>query len=291
MPTPRIRLTERDRDLLDALADYRFLTATQAAALFFPSEHSAARRLRELAQAKLAVPVFLPVRPWSRATETVYALAAKGAREITPRHNGMRPRHLTAREARSGLFLEHTLRRNDTRIALDLLQGVARSFALLGWQQNPDLVRSSAVVKVGMRSEARVPTVPDGVALVRAGDECHVLAIEIDMGTVPVERMWRRYRSYWKAWRLGSARLRYGPAPYRVLTLVPDNKRLASLRAAAIRAPERGSQGSRLFWFATLEHADITNPARLLGPVFEVATIPALPRQALFPGLGDAPAP
>ncbi|MFZ5477069.1 MAG: replication-relaxation family protein [Myxococcota bacterium] len=285
MPTklPILRLTERDYDLLDALGDYRFLSVPQAAALFFPSAGSAARRLRELVAAKLALPVFLPVRPWTRASETVYALAGKGAVLLAPRHNGLRPRHLTAREQRSGLFLEHTLRRNDVRIAFDLLQLGRSDFTQFAWQQNPDQVRASAVVKLGVRTEARVPIVPDGVALVRIGGQHHVLAIEIDMGTVPVVRMWRRYRAYWKWWRLGGPRLRYGPVPYRVLTLVPDEKRLKALAAVAARAPENRSRGSRLFWFATLDAADITTPQKIIGAVWRPATEPLSPPEPLFP--------
>ncbi|MFZ5479091.1 MAG: replication-relaxation family protein [Myxococcota bacterium] len=282
MPKPSIRLTERDFDLLDALGDYRFLSVSQATALFFPSAQSAARRLRELVAARLAVPVFMPVRPHDRHSETVYALAGKGSVLLAPRHNGLRPRHLTAREQRSGLFLEHTLRRNDVRIALDLLQLQRDDFTQFAWQQNPDAVRASAVVKLGTRTEARVPIVPDGVALVRIGGEHHVLAIEIDMGTVPVVRMWRRYRAYWKWWRLGGPRLRYGPVPYRVLTLVPDEKRLKALMAAAVRAPEHLARGSRLFWFTTLDHASIAEPARLLGPVWRTASDRLLPHEALF---------
>lgn len=271
-PATRLRLTERDHELLDALGDHRFLSVPQAAALFFRSTQSAARRLRELTLAKLAVPVFMPVRPYARESTTVYALSARGATLLTPRHNGLRPRHLTSREQRSGLFLDHTLRRNDVRIALELLQESRKDFSLLAWQQNPDQVRSSAIVKIGTRNEARVTIVPDGVALVRVGGECQVLAVEIDMGTVPIPRMWKRYRAYWKWWRVGGTRVRYGPAPYRVLTLANSVKRRDALRQASVRAPERGNDGSRLFWHATLDAADLNAPERILGSVWHLAT-------------------
>lgn len=282
MPPTSIRLTERDHDLLDALGDYRFLSVPQASALFFPSAQSASRRLRELVAARLAVPVFVPVRPYSRESQTVYALGAKGARLLTPRHNGLRPRHLTAREQRSGLFLDHTLRRNDVRIALDLLQIARKDFTLHAWQQNPDSVRASALVRVGSRSEFRVAVVPDGVALVGMAGEHQVLAVEIDMGTVPLQRMWRRYRAYWKWWRVGGARARYGPVPYRVLTLAPDARRLEALRKVAIRAPERGAQGTKLFWFGSLDLADLRDPTKLLDASWTIATTNPLPPQPIF---------
>lgn len=284
MPRKPIRLTERDYDVLSALADYRFFSVAQATALFFPSMQSASRRLHELVAAKLAVTVFLPVRPYSRQSETIFGLSARGAQVLTPRRDGLRPRHLTSREERSGLHLEHTLHRNDVRICLERLQEIIPKFSLLAWRQNPDEVRASAVVRVGVRAEARVPMVPDGLAIVRIGSRCEVLAIEVDRGTVPVTRMWRRYRGYFAWWRRGGARIRYGPIPYRVLTVVPDEKRLASLAIAAARAPESGPRGSKLFWFTTQDHADIQHPEKLLGLVWRMATVPTSAPSALFPG-------
>lgn len=284
MPSrPSIRLTERDHDVLDALADYRFLSAPQAAALFFPSTPSAGRRLRELAQAGLAVTVFMPVRPWDRTTRTLYALSGRGARHLAPRHHGITPKHLTTREQRSGLFLAHTLARNDVRIVLENLTRLRPDFSLLAWHQAPEDVHSSAVIRVGVRAVARVPAVPDGVALCRVAGECQVLAIEIDMGTVPLTRMARRYRAYWKAWRGGTPRIRYGPVPYRVLTVANSDKRAETLRKTAARAPEHGRPGSRLFWFATLDDFNIEDPKRLLTARFTVAHPQEPEGQALFP--------
>ena len=283
MPTHQIRLTERDYTLLDALADYRFLSIAQATALFFPSTQAASRRLHELVKAKLAVTVFMPVRPYSRKTETVFGLSARGATALTPRRNGLRPRHLTEREVRSGLHLDHTLRRNDVRACLERLPDRMPRFALLSWQQHPDQVRAAARVRLGRRIETHVKIIPDGVAVVKVGSRCEVLAIEIDRGTVPVRSMWRRFRAYWAWWRAHGARARHGPVPYRVLTLVPDEKRLLALAKAAADAPETGATGSKLFWFATQDQADLGNPERLVGPTWRMATVPTSRPCPLFP--------
>lgn len=282
MPKQSLRLTERDHNLLDVLADYRFLSPAQASALMFRSPAAASDRLRKLVQANLLTSVFMPVRPTDRSHISVYALAAQGARLIAPRYGGVRPRHLTAREARSGLFLEHTLKRNDLRIAFERLTLADRRFSLLSWAQVPDQVRAAAMVTLGGRREFRIPMVPDGVATVRMNGACEVFAVEIDCGTVPVQRMWRRYRGYWKWWRTGGTAKRYGPVPYRVLTLAPDAKRLDALRKAAAQAPERGQQGSQLFWFALLSVCDLASPEGLLGPVWTTATLPESPPRVLF---------
>lgn len=283
MPRFTISLTERDYDLLDALGSYRFLSVPQATALFFPAESGAARRLRNLARAGLAHTVFMPVRPYDRTTRTLYALAAKGARLLAPRHHGLIPRHLTAREQRSGLFLAHTLARNDVRIVLEQLSKSRRDLSLLAWQQAPDEVRASAIVRIGVRTEARVPAVPDGVALLRVDGACQAFAIEVDMGTVPLLRMARRYRAYWKWWRAGGPTVRYGPVPYRVLTIAHAPARRDALRKVALRAPEHGRPGSRLFWFATLDEVDIRAPENLLAPKWHVAHPESPPGLPLFP--------
>lgn len=277
-----LRLTERDHNLLEALADYRFLSPGQAATLMFPSAQAASDRMRKLVTAGLLTSVFMPVRPTDRSHIQVYALACQGSRVIAPRFNGLRPRHLTAREARSGLFLEHTLKRNDFRIALERLTLEDRRFSLLAWQQAPDEVRASARITLGGRREYRVPMVPDGVAQVRMKGACEVFAIEVDCGTVPIERMWRRYRGYWKWWRTGGTAARYGPVPYRVLTLAPDPKRLDALRRAAARAPESGHQGSQLFWFAPLSISDPATPAAILEPIWTTARLPRTEAGTLF---------
>lgn len=292
MPRERnIRLSEHDHDVLDALAHYRFLSAPQAGSLFFPSERAAQQRLGDLVKAKLAVPVFMPVRPYDRTTKTLWAISGKGARLLAPRHHGIAPRHLTSREQRSGLFLAHTSARNDLRVALERLQLVDPHFALLSWQQAPEVVKARAEVQVGSRSRAQVTIIPDGVILCRMDGECQALAVEIDMGTVPIPRMWRRYRAYWSWWRRGGARARFGPVPYRVLTLAPDKKRLDALRNAAIRAPERGRAGSKLFWFAPLGIADITDPTKLLSAAWSLGVPGTTTPQPLFGSPNVPPTP
>jgi hypothetical protein len=114
------------------------------------------------------------------------------------------------------------------------------------------------------------------------GGEVHALLVEIDMGTVRLERMWRRYRGYWRLWSDGVARLRWGDVPQRVLTLSTTPRRLEALRHAAARAPENGRRGSGLFWFAPLDVADLQHPERFLAPVWTTASEPPLSSQSLF---------
>lgn len=278
-----LRLSDRDLDVLDALADYRFLSIPQLGVLFFPSRGGAEGRLRRLYQAGLCVRVFLPARPYERMTHTIYALSARGAQLLAPRHEGVTPRFLSGREQRSALFLDHTLRRNDVRICLERLGIEDARTQLLSWKQKPEEVRASATIRVpGGRRQARVTLVPDGVATLYVRGRVHALVIEVDMGTVPVRRMETRYRGYWRWHRDGGGRRRFGAASVRVLTLTTTDTRLASLRRAATRAPEHGGKGSALFWFAKLAAADIDLPETLISPAWTLARPEPGPPQPLL---------
>jgi len=269
---PSLRLTERDQDLLAALGSHRFLSVPQVVALFFDSTSRAQTRLRQLHQGGLVIQVFVPVRPYDRKSHTVFALSARGARLLSELRGIPRPPHLCDSDRRSGLFLDHTLRRNDVRICLELLDRTLPGFQLLVWKQKPEEVRAGAVVQTGARKRERVPIVPDGFFAFRYLRQLHAFCLETDMGTVRLARMELRYKAYWKWWKEGGARRRFGPLPLRVLTMAPTDRRLDALRKAAMRAPEGGGRGSRLFWFAKLSAADLDGPEALLSPAWQVAT-------------------
>lgn len=276
-----IRITDRDLAVLDALGDYRFLSIPQLAILFFPSKGTAETRLRQLYQHHLAVRVYLPARPYSRTTSTIYGLGAKGAGLLIPLHDGVRPPCLSARDQRSGLFLDHTLRRNDLRIALQRLHSGHPDFELVSWHQAKEDVRARAEIEVGRKTEM-VTLIPDGVfGLLRHGI-LHTCAVEIDLGTVRLEEMRKRYRAYWSFWKYGGALRTYGRCSFRVLTLATTPRRIEALRQAAASIPEARGTGSGLFWFASLDVADPKNPDRLLEPVWSTAWRRNFSGQSLF---------
>lgn len=263
-----LRLTSRDLGLLDKLGEHRFLDVRQVAALAFPSEDAARHRLHELLGHRLVHRLYMPVRPYDPRAVNVYALSAKGARHVPrSRADAARPATLSTSDRRSGLFLDHTLRRNDVRITLERLGETHPKFTMLNWKQRREDVEFRTTDVRGRRQRI----VPDGVAYVRVGPEVEVLPIEIDMGTVRLPKMTARYKGYWRDFTEGGPRVRHGPVPYRVLTITNTRARLEALRTAAQRAPTRGRRGSRLFWFALLDDIDIQAPDKLLGSIWKHA--------------------
>ena len=258
-PSKTIRVVERDIELLSVVGRFRFMSAQHLGALLFPSEKAAGERCRALLGAKLLVEVFVPVRPYSRSSRTVYALSARGARLVAD-ERAERHHHLSESERRSGLFLDHTLARNTLYVVLELLHR-AGTLQLLSWRHAPDEVGMSAkIIEDGLAR--RIPLVPDAVVVVRADGRDELLVVEIDMGTVAPVRMARKYAAYWKAWRLGTL-ARLAPAPVRVLTLTTTPSRLARLRLAS-RAAAEGDRTTRLFWFALLDGLDLAHPDQVL---------------------------
>jgi hypothetical protein len=246
--SPSLRLTSRDVDILEALGSYRFLSVPQLAVLYFASRSTAEARLRALHTADLVVRVFMPVRPFDRTATTIYALGPKGSALVGERREGVRPRHLTAKDRRSALFLDHTLRRNDVRICLELLDRDLAGFHLLTWKQAPEEVRGSAVVRSGTKDE-RIPVVPDGFFAVRYRGEITAYCLETDMGTVNTERMLARYRAYLEWWRTGGMAARFGRVPTRVLTMTTaPGRRPSGQRGLLVHLPDPGrhreSQGT-----------------------------------------------
>lgn len=275
-----LRYTDRDLDVLDALADYRFLSIPQIQTLFFPTNGSTETRLRRLYEHDLVVRLYMPARPYDRRVHTIYGLSVQGAKLLRDRHEGVQPAHLSPKNERSALFLDHTLRRNDLRICLTLLCRANPKVELVSWEQTPEQVRARAEVPVGRDTE-RVSLIPDAVFVLRQGDSRAAFAVEIDMGTVRVTSMAERYRAYWCWWKAGGPAKRFGPVPFRVLTLTTTAAHLAALKRVATQAPVSGRKGSGLFWFALLSSIDIKNPASVLAPTWQVARVTKSPGKPL----------
>lgn len=124
--------------------------------------------------------------------------------------------------------------------------------------------------------------IPDGVAILRVGHEVHVLAVEIDRGTVSPKRMALRYQAYFRYWKDGGARHDYGASAFRVLTITTSERWMLELEARARDAPP-GKSGSRLFWFAKSGDIDLKRPESVLDPIWSVATRNRMAGERLFP--------
>lgn len=119
---------------------------------------------------------------------------------------------------------------------------------LLRWETAR--TRIGDVAQLVERGEVRrVPLVADGLAVVREARPARQgVLVEIDMGTVSLARMRRKFEGYWRWVQGGDHIRRFGLPALRVLTVVKGAARLEKLLSLANEL--LGGRGSRLFWFA-----------------------------------------
>jgi hypothetical protein len=233
----RIRLTDRDRWLLEAVAKMRFLRTTQLARLGFGgSRWAAAKRLRPLFDAGL-------IRVWVRdlARENVYSLDRAGARVLGENHPDGTfavPRGLDG-------HLEHLLYINEVRVVLALTLPTAGG-ELVSWRSDWEL-----------RAGTRVRVVPDALFAVRwTGNGDQTFALEI-------EHQSKSPRAFLKkVLRYGSGRSGFGLDRAPVLVVAVEEKWAERYREALGL-----SRLERRIWFTTL---DLLNDKGAGGAIWQV---------------------
>lgn len=168
---------------------------------------------------------------------------------------------------KSRYILAHDLERNEFGL---VLEGLAEKGAVVLHRFETAREKIAAVgyvVTVG--AQVRVPLVADALAVVGVANETTVLLIEIDRGTIGIEKMCTKYRGYLSWFHDDGPRRRFGLASLRVLTVAPTEARAKRMRAAAVNATD--GRGSGFFWFGVASSVDCTAPEKLLLSTFTVA--------------------
>lgn len=249
-----------------AIARYEFLSAAQLAARFVLPLVEVTAALDALALEGLLQRLTAPSNLRGDPAPVAYALTRQGA-ELLGDATGDEP--VAVPSLRKTLFhLGHDLARNDFALVLERLdhEGTIR---FLRWETARSKIAD--VTHVAERGRpSRVPLVADGLAVVEVGGYATGLLLEQDQGTVPIERMRRKFRGYDAWWREGGPVRRFGLRSFRVLTVAPNLTRAARLREVALEATD--NRGSRLLWFAVSADVAVAEPNRILAPVWRTAT-------------------
>lgn len=224
---PRMVLTERDREIVRAVHENRFLRRDQIERLFFSTTTAANARLLSLYQHHFLDRLYLPVEVGS--SQAVYALDREGTRIIAAEEH----RHLsevTWRRRHNRVeffFLEHTLMTAELHVALQLAIRSRDDVSLIEWRRDAFLTRERFADPED--DEARLFVAPDaffGLAL--PGGSTYFF-VEVDLGTETLERFRRKVRAYQEYWRSGRYTERYDHRYFRVLTVAETTGRLANL--------------------------------------------------------------
>ena len=244
-----MQLTERDRQVICAVYEHRFLRRDQIQALFFPSQNTANQRLLHLYQHGFLFRHLPPVRLGEGRQQAIYALDEGGA-DLVAAEGGMDREGVRWRKKdnqASFLFLDHTLHINDFRIAITLAVE-KRGHRVLRWYDERDIKATGERVSMPGKQRHYLPVTPDAFFEVDLGDRQAGFFLEMDMGTMTNKRFKNKVRAYIIYKTKGYYERKFGTPSLRVLTLTTSQRRLRNLK----RATERAG-GRSLFWFTTFE--------------------------------------
>jgi hypothetical protein len=294
---PPMALTVRDLKLLAHVAQHRFLTSAQLAALDGGSPQNVVRSLRLLFDhGYLDRPAsHLVVVPLQGTRPLVYALGQRGARALRTHGYLVDDRtDWTEKNKRAGaIFIEHTLAVADFLSGMEVACNARKDVELL---REPDVLsiapqetkaareplRWSVDKVVGGRRQ-RYSVVPDGLfGLQFADDTAAYFALEVDRGTIPItrsDRAWQKsiaYKlmTYWEGWKAGRHVEQFGVKQMRVIMLTNSEERMHNMLAVVNELTQ--SRGTTFFLFghtAMLRDADLLSVAWTSGKRMPVRLI------------------
>jgi hypothetical protein len=247
----RMRLTQRDREIVKAVYEYRVLKQEQIQRLFGMTKTRATRVLQRLFHHGYLARVFLPVI--KGAAPTLYVLDRAGV-QLLRSDFGLETLkwHPTSKSLKHE-FLEHTAAINDFRITLTI--ACQREGYGLTWVGENEIKSDIDRVKVQVRrfTYKSIPIVPDSYFLIETPRGVAHFFLELDRATMPTSRFQSKIRGYIAYYENGGFVARYSPsdedARFRVLTVIAGvptgEKRLVNLKAATQQVG-----GANLFWFA-----------------------------------------
>lgn len=245
LPTPAdlrqrrpIVITERDRHVLLAVADFGYLTTDLIARAFFPEAEATRRSRPSAAHERLRLlwlwsfldRLELPVaRTRGGRLPFVYTLGARGVPLVEEdRGTDAGPVRRRRLDRFDGRFLDHDL--------------VAAAF----WASLVDLLRTGSVILDRWVAERTVrswrervpdptsrrslPVLPDGIAQIRQGDgTVQSLLLEVDCGTTSLARFRQKLRAF-EAYRVsGAFARRFGHDAFDVVIVTRSWARLTNL--------------------------------------------------------------
>lgn len=206
-----VRLTERDETVLHALARFRMARTSDLVRYAFAGVRpdTAAVRLRRLFDSR-----HLAIHPPERGAENVYLLGPAGTRHLADR--GVE----VGRVPRGGLA--HHLAIVQTWVAVSSLEDIELERCLPDWELRQQF------------SVGELHIVPDLFMLLRAGEDVHAVAVEVDCGTESQAVLHRKldvYRSLW-----GQAPGLYGYEQFSIAVACYAPSRRAAVASALKKA-------------------------------------------------------
>jgi hypothetical protein len=253
-------LQDRDVEILKTLYDYRFLTTTQTADLFFNSKSKALRRLRQLYDNGFVARIFRPVVVGS--AEIIYCLDNHGVNVLAQSLGVDREEIDWSRRSFTrlkSLFLDHALEVNQFRVAIHLATLDHADIELLFWKYDNELqTKNERGILISDRvtdpddRRKKIRVTPDAFFGLSTSRGRAYFFLEADLGTEDNYQFKKKMQGYLKYYIDGHYQQKYGYKAFRVLTTTAA-KRLPNLT----RTTQKAVIDRRLhpiFYFADREY-------------------------------------
>jgi len=248
---PPMRLTERDKRVIEWVYLFRFLTRDQIKLLEFENASITAcqRRLSLLYHNKYLSAIQKPTHAGYGSSKRVYCLSQRGKEVISFMHDSMDPKNIKWNKKNNQVeiyFLEHTLAVNDVRVAFTIS---ARSLRYkLNWIPEWDLKTLKEKVRDPENPGKTLAVTPDGYFILKGEGKEARFFIEADRATETNRRWKDKIRGYVEYIKTGQYYKRYNAESLRVLTITTTQERLKNLYATT-----NSVKGASFFWFTDKE--------------------------------------
>jgi len=270
---PPFQLTPRDLEVLKTVGDFQLLSAGQVQALHFRSLHKTRKRLFRLWQHGLLERRFGVTAMGQGTPPALYSLSQRGARLLVSKLGLTIRASLSATPGRkaSPLFYEHTLRRNDFRLALTLACRDTQDVKLLFWKQDKsikDMVTFLNGSKTNPSVLRKVPVFADGFFGIEVKGNKRFYFVEIDRGTTAHNRLLLKLKAYHHLWLQRRHIQRFGIENFRVLYITSGRGRMEHLIQSA-QIAQNGEGRGGLFRFTTFDRFSASNPPSVFSPIWK----------------------
>lgn len=284
--TTALQLTERDKDIIKAVYQHRFLSSEQIGALLGGSRQGILRRLNLLYHGSyLDRPKIQLTRIGNQPM--VYALGNKGAEFLTVEYDIPKGKvdWTTKNREAHGAFLEHTLMVAHFMALIEIACKNGKAVTHIPPQEvidrrpiKPKAAEKDLSWKLEAKAEGRALSfsmVPDNAfGLLFPDGKAAYFFLEADRSTMPIKRSnllrssyYKKMVGYWESWKQKLYGPNFGFNNPRILTITISQERIDSMIEANKELDERG-QGSRMFLFACEKDLSLTDPEKILEKVW-----------------------
>lgn len=241
---PRMQMMERDKKVVMAVWEHRYLRRDQIERLFFTATNPCNKRLIRLYQYGYLERIFKPVV--FGGCQAVYALDKAGA-ELVARELGVAASAIKWKRKNRGetLFMDHTLAISEFYVNLVSLIRETPETTLSFWKRESKELQDRVSDPEGKRKYLTIA--PDAFFCIETSEGKSYFFLEMDLGTATLGRFKDKIIAYRQYWKTGTFTDKYGYKGFRVITVGEGKKRLANLERVT-----RQVGGRSMFLFLNL---------------------------------------